>query len=256
MNNFTLKDLTEKVIKGISNYIEFDVNEIFEQSDYITIYGGSVRDSIAEKEIHDIDILCMPNSAEKLSKFIQKYNFTKLDLFDQDTLNMYEGLRLIAEPWTFINNNKKIIQIIRPSFRDSISDYDKSYINILKNVDISCCGVFLEIQDNELRLRESCRNGIIHCLTKTFEVNEWSKLYNKNRTIVRESKLKSRGWRDLKLEPLPFLYIDEIPSLKIERLLKITSLEFKPEYNYKVWKQEEYLHRGKMAIDDDFDLPF
>jgi len=43
----TLKDLTEKVKKGISDYIGFNVQEIFDQSDYITIYGGAVRDSIA-----------------------------------------------------------------------------------------------------------------------------------------------------------------------------------------------------------------
>lgn len=41
MNNFTLKELTEKIIKGISDYLEFDVKEILAVSDYITIFGGA-----------------------------------------------------------------------------------------------------------------------------------------------------------------------------------------------------------------------
>ena len=63
---FNLKDLETKIIKRISNYIGFDVNEIFGVSDQITIFGGAVRDSLAGLEIHDIDILCMNESAHKL----------------------------------------------------------------------------------------------------------------------------------------------------------------------------------------------
>jgi tRNA nucleotidyltransferase/poly(A) polymerase len=54
---YTLSDLTSKVANSISEYIEFDVNEIFNVADYITIYGGAVRDSLAGLEIHKKDTL-------------------------------------------------------------------------------------------------------------------------------------------------------------------------------------------------------
>ena len=255
MNNFTLKDLTNKVIKNISDHIGFDIKELFAVSDHITIYGGAVRDSLAEKEINDIDILCMPDSAVKLSNFLKEnHNFSILDLYDIDILKMYSELNLISEPWTLINNNKKIVQIIRPHYREYIENYKDNYFNILKNVDISCCGVFLEVQDNQIRLRESCKNGIIHCLTKTFEINHWAKLFN-TRTDGRQRKLLSKGWKDLDLTPTIPFYINEIDNpIKIERLLKITSLEFKPEYEYKIWSPDEYKNNKKSINYDD--LPF
>lgn len=246
---FTLKNLKEKVEKRISDYIEFDVKELFEVSDYITIYGGAVRDSLAGLEIHDIDILCMPDSASKLRKFLKKYDYESLELYDQDALNMYHGISLIAEPWTLMNKNKKIIQIIRPRWftkspPSSIQkEYKEAYHNLIKNVDISCCGVFLEHQGKGLILMEACKNAIIHCLSKTFVVNEWSALYNQNRTIFRENKLSSRGWHNL--DNTLYTKYDDLNRLKKQRVAKICSLEFSPEYDYKVWTEDEYLNRPK-----------
>lgn len=249
---FTLKDLQEKVEKRISDYIEFDVRELFAESDYITIYGGSIRDSLAELEIHDIDILCMPKSAKKLRKFLEnKYNYTILDLYDQDTLNMYHGLSLIAEPWTLMNNNKKIIQIIRPRWNNLAyfqksqgqdeRDYEKAYHEIIKNVDISCCGVFLDNGRDGVKLKEACKNAIYHCLTKTYEINKWSKLYNNNRIEYRKHKLNSRGWTNL--DTSEWWLLDKNLYLKKQRQTKVISLEFEPEYDYKIWLESECSNR-------------
>ena len=106
----TLQELKEKVEKRISEYIGFDVDEIFKVGDYITIYGGAVRDSIAEMEIHDVDILCMSDSANKLAQFIQERGYSKVDLYGKDEVNMYQGIKIISEPWTFINNKKSIFK--------------------------------------------------------------------------------------------------------------------------------------------------
>ena len=195
-----LKELQKKVEDRLSDYIEFDVKELFDVSDYITIYGGAVRDSIAGMEIHDVDILCMPSSAHKLRKHLrEKYNYTTLDLFKEGTLSMYKGMSLISDPWTMVNHNKKIIQIIRPRWNagtnvHATTEYKKAYYDLIKNVDISCCGVFMENYDREINLREACKGEIVNCLTKTFEVNEWAKLYNQKRTEDRTYKLTDRGW--------------------------------------------------------------
>ena len=191
----TLESLTNKITKRISDYVEFDVQEIFNQSDYITIYGGAVRDSIANLDIHDVDILCMSDSAHKLRQYIEnEQGYELLDLYDQDSLNMYKGISQILEPWTFMNKNRRIIQIIRPSGyiqntyqKDLDSAYIDSYTKLLKNVDISACGVFIELKD-KIMLKESCKNAILHCLSKTFEINKWSSLYNSERTTFREYK--------------------------------------------------------------------
>ena len=257
----TLKDLRDKIEKRISDYIEFDVKELFAVSDYITIYGGAVRDSLAGLEIHDIDILCMPDSAYKLRKFLKdKYNYETLELYDQDTLNMYHGISMISEPWTLMNDNKKIIQIIRPMWKGEINPdthrmnqygYQQAYRDLIKNVDLSCCGVFLENHGKELMLMEACKDGIIHCLSKTFVINEWSKLYNSNRTLYREHKLSSRGWNNLN-ELGYYSTSDEKNKLKKQRVAKICTLEFTPEYDYKVWTEEEYLTRPNTKEEDFF----
>jgi len=258
---FTLKELQDKVEKGISEYIGFDVNKIFEQSDYITIYGGAVRDSLAGVEIHDIDILCMPNSAHKLKTYLNSVGYESLDLYDPDTLNMYHGISLISEPWTLMNDKKKIIQIIRPRWNGQlyrkgkiseyhaaeVTNYQLAYYNLIKNVDISCCGVFLENHDREIRLREACKNSIINCLSQTYTVNKWAKLYSSNRTENRKHKLSTRGWIELDQAisiSSPYTPAHKI-FLKKERLFKIMNLEFNPEYNYKIWTEEEYLNRIK-----------
>lgn len=236
-----LDDLQKKVVKRISDYAEFDISEMFKKADYVTIFGGAVRDSLANLEIHDIDILCMPESASILRKFLkEKYNYTPLDLYDQDTLNMYKGVSLIAEPWTLMNNNRKIIQIIRPSYSDKgyrQTSYVNAYLNIIKNVDISCCGVFLEGINSQIKLKEACKDAIVSCLTRSFEVNDWSELYKYDRTLFREHKLTQRGWHNCDE------YIPDKQLLKIERKKKIFNFEFKPEYDYRVWTEDEYRNR-------------
>lgn len=245
---YTLSDLTYKVINSISEYIEFDVNEIFNCSDFITIYGGAVRDSLAELEIHDIDILCMCNSAKKLYEFLLTKGYSKLNLYDWDALNMYKDITIIGEPWTLQNKNGKIIQIIRPNIEYSKSNdyiesrYIKAYKNILKTVDISCCGVFLEKEkNNELKIGESCQNAIVQCLTKSFIVNNEALQYNKKRIFARLDKLIKRGWMNLTDENVPPWEENEykIKKLRKERHMKLCMLEFKPEYDYVIWNKPD-----------------
>jgi len=250
-----LFELRDKVKSRISEHLGFDIQEIFNQGDYITIFGGAVRDSLADMQINDVDILCMPDSAKALGNFITtKHNYTRIELYDQDTLNMYKGVHLISEPWTFINNDKKVIQIIKPSFRQS-GDYRNSYINLVKNVDISCCGVYLEHNGYDIVLMEACKNAIIHCLSKTFEKNEWSALYNRDRTDFREHKLLTRGWTNLRN------IRNNAEILRKKRMLKISSLGFPEGDRYKVWTKDEY--KGRKIFDNDDvdddnldDLPF
>ena len=234
---FNLKDLEIKVIKRISDYIGFDVNEIFDVSDQITIFGGAVRDSLAGLEIHDIDILCMSESAHKLGEFLNKKNYSIIDLYDQDAINMYKGISLISEPWTLINYDKKIIQIIRPAAYKTVSAYSEAYRDLIKNVDISCCGVFLEKMEEDIQLKEACKNAIIHSLSKIYEINEHCKLYSPDRTMNRTNKLNRRGWKN---NTEYNIFANKINILQQNRRIKLNNLEFNPERKYKIWTEEEY----------------
>ena len=153
-----------------------------------------------------------------------------------------------------MNKNRRIIQIIRPTFYSTPSkkinmeyEYTNSYLNLIKNVDLSCCGVFIELKNDKISLKESCKNGIIHCLSKTFEVNNWSQLYNPDRTTTRSIKLNNRGWKNLST------YTLEKDLLIVNRSMKLNNIEFNPEYDYKIWTEEEYKNRkGKKSLDDFF----
>lgn len=230
-NIIKMNYLQIKVEKKISEYIGFDVNKIFDQGDYITIYGGAVRDSLADLEINDVDILCMSKSAEKLRMFLQnKCNYKLVKLYDQDKLNMYKGLTVISEPWTFINSDMKIIQIIRPRIFVSTKikinfniDYVKPYYDLIKNVDLSCCGVFLIKTDNVIKLGESCKNAIVQCLAKKFIIQKWAFLFNIQRITYRTYKLENRGWKEYN------------GLIKHERQLKLIQLKIEEKY-LKIWK--------------------
>jgi len=254
MEKLKYKEIEDRVKFNISEYIGFDVHELF-LSDYITIYGGAVRDSIAELEIHDVDILCMPHSANKLKSFLLTKGYKQFELYDQDKLNMYQGLSLISEPWTLIKNDK-VIQIIRPRwFKDiksnNINDfrlYEDVYYNLIRNVDISCCGVFLEQDHNnsKLSLKEACENAIIQCLTKTFKINKYASLYNPKRIYDREYKLIDRGWTNFGLSN--YQNIKNIDILKIERKHKLTEIDL-------YFDQEEYkLNHIWVGTSNDLDL--
>ena len=277
----SLEYLTKKIENRISEYLEFDVTDIFKQGDYISIYGGAVRDSLADMDIHDIDIMCMPKSAKNLSIFIQSKGYDKIDLVDPISHNMYKDITIISEPWTYMNKNRKVIQIIRPKFQVKLKTEYVSYIDILNNVDISSCGVFIEsnfeklkrdksyidnnkdsinyknikldVEDKDyllyhnkpiLILKESCKNGIISCLTKTYSVNKNAKLYNADRSRIREFKLESRGWKNIDS-------LNNKNSIKILRTIKLFNLNFKPEYDYKTWYENDYI-QNKYNLYDDF----
>jgi hypothetical protein len=211
---------------------------IFDIGEYIAIYGGAVRDSLSEMEIHDIDILCLSKSASKIKDLIISLGYKELDLYDKDAISMYKDIHVINEPWTFMNNNFKVIQIIRPSFGTP-----EHFYKILKNVDISCCGVFLDKMRNSISLKESCQDAIYQCLTKKFLINIWAELYKPNRSIYREEKLRNRGWS---------LENDDTDNQK-NRFYKLINLESNTNYDYKIWSDFEYRSRKKQKYED---LPF
>jgi len=239
-------ELTEICTKKISEYLNFDISEIFNTGDYITIFGGAVRDSLANKDIHDVDIMCLPESARKLSSFLIEKGFIKVDLYDKVQLEMYKEIRCITEPWTFIKDSK-IVQVIKPAGgrivegEVTLGSLVDSYYALLSDVDISACGVFIERdRDGIAKLKESHQDAITHCRLGVFEVLTNNKMYGNHRTEQRTFKLLKRDWKD----------ISNFKDIKEERRFKLMSLPTyelqKPMYPYKSYK------RTKNKSDVDF----
>ena len=232
-------ELTEICANKISEYLGFNMSKIFKTGDYIAIFGGAVRDSLADKEIHDIDILCLPESALSLSKFLTDDGFIKVDLYDKVTLEMYNSIHCISEPWTFIKDSK-IIQIIKPADgklvngNTTIGSLLDAYYALLSDVDISACGVFIERdRDGIAKLKESHLHAITHCRSSVFEILRNNRMFGGTRTEHRKFKLETRGWKD----------ISNSDDIKDERRVKLMGLPThglqQPAYPYKSYKRTE-----------------
>jgi predicted nucleotidyltransferase len=240
-------ELTKICTDKITEYLEIDnISEIFDAADYIAIFGGAVRDSLANKEIHDVDIMCLPDASLKLSKYLRKIGFKKVDLYDLHQLAMYKEIHVISEPWTFIRGGK-IIQIIKPATGQSLGtlidgyySLIDGYYSLLSDVDISACGVFLEKdRDSIIKLKESHENAITHCRSAVFETLPNNRMYGEYRTDMRQHKLQVRNWINLNIK-------EDIKDVKIERRMKLHGLQ-KPEYNYKSYRISK--QTTKMILD-------
>lgn len=196
-------ELSSKVRSKISEYLGFDVNVLYNNGDPY-IFGGCVRDSIADQEIHDVDILVLPKTFHYLKFFLPSIGYFESKMISKDIMSMYEGIRIINEPISFINNDGKIIQLIRPNFK-SINDR-ASVLEFLSQVDLGCCGVTYVPGE----VIETSDSAIIQCRSKKFFVYHSNKMVHRNRIYMRISKLESRGWKEVNKEDKRDLIIDYI----------------------------------------------
>lgn len=201
--------MLNKVRDRLCDYLEFDVDEIFQYGDPV-IFGGAIRDSIADMSIHDVDILSGPESTKRLHNFVISKGYVFMEnLLNKDINSIYSGIGVISEPYTYVKNSK-IIQIIRPVASPNLMGTDpnsiskigkystnkiiyKEVINLLiKNVDMSCCAVAY----NGVEVYEEYPNSIIHCENKVFIHNKKG-IMNSSRYFRRNAKLVERGWLEI-----------------------------------------------------------
>ena len=217
-------NLEEKIEKKLSEYVGFDIKEIINKDiDMLHIFGGAIRDIIANKKIHDVDILCMYESMRKVIPILEKNGY-KLhsSLTSADIQSMYSSVHVIIEPKTFIkviDNEIKIIQLIRPgqtkldNYRNyRIKDKEKAIKNfyyILGQVDMSNCAVHYSY---EYGLKESVYGAVQDCLSGCFvELNTEMRT---DRTYSRKEKFINRGWVEKK----------NLDKKQQERIFKISKL--------------------------------
>jgi hypothetical protein len=183
--------MVEKVKKHLNEYLEFDSGLIFNNP--LIVAGDGDK-------INDIDMVGMSRSVYKTYEILIDNGFKKIDLVKPDIYNIYKDIKFIFDPITLMNNNQKIVQLIRPSQVhiqqpkwDGVGTMRYSYFRLLKNVDLSSSGLFY---DGE-KIYESVKDAYTHCKAKVFEQCPDAMMYNINRTYERRRKLVDNKWFEI-----------------------------------------------------------
>lgn len=192
--------MIQKINNRLNEYLEFD-NSILFFDPLIRIFGGAIRDSIADEKINDVDILCGSQSIKRLEFILEENGYHRFEkLTSVDITNLYSTIQVISEPHTWIKGTK-VVQLIRPRLQtmngrtneSEQQNYKDNFINLIENVDLSCCGVSWA---NGI-LYENCESAVLHCLNKQYSVNTGAKMYSYERATHRRAKLESRDWQEV-----------------------------------------------------------
>lgn len=237
--------LADKVKPNIDNYLGFDSDELFMPGSLVRIFGGAIRDSISGREIHDIDILVGSRSLSYIENVLKNHGYSYIEqLVPKDLSSVYTDIKIINEPHSWVKGNK-VVQIIRPAnmgfnqkvhLVESYKLYMESFKELIRNVDISCCGVSYDDEN----VYENYQDAITHCRSGIFKVNKNAKMFSPKRIMHRKVKLQERGWQEIESDKI----IER--DIKIEKLLSKEDLDYVPE-----WKSG--LYYGDKLPDEDFD---
>jgi predicted nucleotidyltransferase len=194
--------MKEMIKNKIDEYLEFDSDILFKNKyNLVRIFGGAIRDSIANQPINDIDILVGSKALKEIEFFLENKGYHYMEMLNgKDLQEMYSEIHIINEPHTWVKG-KKIVQLIRPAktftnnavgtFNDKW--YHQGFTELISNVDFSCCGVSYDGDE----VYEDYPNAILHCQCKVFSVNKQAKMYSQKRATHRKVKLQTRGWKEI-----------------------------------------------------------
>ena len=215
----------DKIRKSLNDYLEFDSDELFKSKfNIVRIFGGAIRDIIADQNINDVDILCGSKAIKYIEMILEKNGYQYMEMLNgKDLQEMYSDIHVINEPHTWIKG-KKIVQLIRPSLGFQGKDesvYRQGFTELISNVDLSCCGVSYDGES----LYEDYPNAIVHCQSKVFSVNMSAKMYSQKRISHRKAKLEDRGWKEIKNETNLNRDLKINNILDLESQLKINKFE-------------------------------
>jgi hypothetical protein len=190
--------MKEMIKNKLDEYLEFDSNILFKNKyNLVRVFGGAIRDSIANQPINDVDILCGSKALKEIEFLLENKGYHYMEMLNgKDLQEMYSEIHIINEPHTWIKG-KKIVQLIRPVIpikRDSdLRYYEIGFRDLISNVDFSCCGVSWDGDE----VYENYPNAILHAQSKVFSVNTFAKMYSHKRAQHRKVKLQNRGWKEI-----------------------------------------------------------
>lgn len=185
-----------KIKQKIDDYLGFDSNTIF-AIDHIRLFGGAIRDILADQPIQDLDILLGPESCQKVKVILEMNGYDFIENYiSKDLGKMYKDIHIINEPLTFmrvVNNKISMVQLIRPSrIQNGYPGIIPAIMEIIWNVDLSCCGVSYDGKN----LYENIPNAVLECKSMIFTPIVGSSMHSPDRSLIRKEKLISRGWTE------------------------------------------------------------
>lgn len=212
--------MNKKIKEILNNYLEFDSNKLFKKTDYLVIFGGSLRDIVSgsSDKIKDIDIMCLSKSRNIATDILLSEGYIRYDLFSPDIFMLYTNIKCIFEPKTFIKGNK-IVQLITPAninanYRHDdtriFNDMKSNFFEILQNVDLTTSGLVFDGEE----LFESVRNSYYHCKNKYFHDIIGTKMYNEDRIVFRKNNLYNKGFKIVKHDDIKFIRLQKVLSLR------------------------------------------
>ena len=190
--------MKEMIKNKLDEYLEFDSNILFKNKyNLVRVFGGAIRDSIANQPINDVDIIVGSKALKEIEFLLENKGYHYMEMLNgKDLQEMYSEIHIINEPHTWVKG-KKIVQLIRPVIpikRDSdLRYYEIGFRDLISNVDFSCCGVSYDGDD----VYEDYPNAILHAQSKVFSVNTFAKMYSHKRAQHRKVKLQNRGWKEI-----------------------------------------------------------
>lgn len=188
--------LQQKINNKLEEYLGVKLEDVFENSDEASVFGGAIRDIIVNGEIKDVDIMGMPNSIKSILSNLHKLGYKTLEGYASKAISkMYGGLTsLINDPITLtkvVNGEIRLVQLIRPKY--GVQNFG-DYTDFVENVDISVCGISYSPNKG---LIENYPNAINHCYQKVFVVNPNAKMLNSNRISERKFKHENKGFTEI-----------------------------------------------------------
>lgn len=211
LNNFK-KFLNKSIIEKLSEYCQSSIQEILKGSDGF-VFGGAVRDCIANQPIHDVDILCFSRSYNIIAQNLIHCGFERVRTTSEFAA-MYNAHRgIFKPPITFAKYDKsqkqrRYVQLISPSLwylfesynksREEISDEEvfQKLLHFAANVDLSCCGGIFGSFHNIIEVVDGAYSD---CENHTFRVMRDAILHHQDRINLRIKKLIDRGWKRIGL---------------------------------------------------------
>jgi len=189
--------MKDKIKEELDEYLEFDSNILFNNKwNLVRVFGGAIRDSIANQPINDVDILVGSKALKEIEFILENKGYHYMEMLNgKDIQGMYKDIHIISEPHTWIKGTK-IVQLIRPVVFNKDNDfikYRQGFRDLISNVDLSCCGVSYDGDE----VYEDYPNAIVHCQNKVFSVNKSAKMYSRERCDFRRFKLINRGWKEI-----------------------------------------------------------
>jgi hypothetical protein len=165
------------------------------------IYGGAVRDTIAEKELlGDLDIAVTPEAfAEMAIKFQENPRWVVHDPSrsgpivgkSRNSGDMARELAPMSNVSSFINMNGMVAQLITSN--DQNKDRVQAAIYPARQVDIVCCGVVMLCDGRVFEVLpgafDDCKSGILR-------INDASETIYLDTLKSRVEKFISRGWEN------------------------------------------------------------